>query len=292
MSLLDNLMDQADSTDAIATPVTKERLKADGVASEPQFAERCPKCNGTGRFRQFGACYTCKGKGQRHFKTSAETRAVARERKSARLDARVEGWARTYPDEMAWIRSRAPSFAFAASMAEAIERYGDLTEKQLATVQRLMVADVERARARETERQARDAAAASVSVEALETAFAVARQNGIRYPKLPLTWLENPTNPKEGEAQTFLFKTSVKGPVYVTERDEYLGKITEGRFFPVRACDAQTQGRILAVCLDPKQAAVAYGRRFGVCCKCSRELTNPASIEAGIGPICAQKYGF
>lgn len=287
MNMLDRLMDEAPGWEAPA-----ERVAIPAPYAEPQFAERCPKCDGTGRFRHLGPCYTCKGKGQRYFKTDAATRQRARERVHANHAAKIEGWVRTYPNEMAWINAKRATFGFAAAMAEAVARYGELTDKQLATVQRLMAADAERAATRETERQAREAAAATVSVEALETAFAVARDNGIRYPKLPLTWVENPANPKEGAAQTFLFKTSVKGPVYVTERNEYLGKITGGRFFPVRACDAETQGRILAVCADPKQAAVAYGRRFGACCKCGRELTNPASIEAGIGPICAEKYGW
>lgn len=36
--------------------------------------------------------------------------------------------------------------------------------------------------------------------------------------------------------------------------------------------------------------AKAYGRETGVCCVCSAELTNPDSIAAGIGPICAQGF--
>ena len=35
--------------------------------------------------------------------------------------------------------------------------------------------------------------------------------------------------------------------------------------------------------------AQAYGRQTGTCCVCARELTNPESIAAGIGPICAGK---
>lgn len=33
--------------------------------------------------------------------------------------------------------------------------------------------------------------------------------------------------------------------------------------------------------------AAAFGRETGTCCSCGRALTNPASIEAGIGPVCA-----
>lgn len=47
-------------------------------------------------------------------------------------------------------------------------------------------------------------------------------------------------------------------------------------------------GRTLAV-LEPLtvEEAGRIGRRFGVCMICGRTLTNPESIEAGIGPICA-----
>lgn len=38
------------------------------------------------------------------------------------------------------------------------------------------------------------------------------------------------------------------------------------------------------------EEAAEFGRATGVCCCCGRELTNPASIEAGIGPICAAKF--
>lgn len=36
--------------------------------------------------------------------------------------------------------------------------------------------------------------------------------------------------------------------------------------------------------------ASAYGRRTGRCGICGRELTDPVSIERGIGPICADKF--
>lgn len=42
---------------------------------------------------------------------------------------------------------------------------------------------------------------------------------------------------------------------------------------------------------DPLAAAVKYGKLSGRCCSCGRDLTDPASIEAGIGPICAAKFG-
>ncbi|MEC3995034.1 DUF6011 domain-containing protein [Actinacidiphila sp. DG2A-62] len=35
--------------------------------------------------------------------------------------------------------------------------------------------------------------------------------------------------------------------------------------------------------------AKAYSRRIGACCVCGKTLTDPASIERGIGPVCADK---
>lgn len=44
---------------------------------------------------------------------------------------------------------------------------------------------------------------------------------------------------------------------------------------------------------DPMEAMKADGRRTGRCCCCGRELTDPDSIAAGIGPICeAKASGF
>jgi hypothetical protein len=42
---------------------------------------------------------------------------------------------------------------------------------------------------------------------------------------------------------------------------------------------------------DPLAAAQKYGKLSGRCCSCGRDLTDPASIEMGIGPICATKFG-
>lgn len=35
----------------------------------------------------------------------------------------------------------------------------------------------------------------------------------------------------------------------------------------------------------------SLGKVFGVCVVCSRTLTDPVSVESGIGPVCAGRYG-
>lgn len=49
---------------------------------------------------------------------------------------------------------------------------------------------------------------------------------------------------------------------------------------------------LLAIEVDPEAAAVLHGKASGRCSVCSRDLTDPASIERGIGPICAEKFQF
>lgn len=42
---------------------------------------------------------------------------------------------------------------------------------------------------------------------------------------------------------------------------------------------------------NAKEAGIAYARESGRCCVCNRTLTDPESIENGIGPVCAGKFG-
>lgn len=42
--------------------------------------------------------------------------------------------------------------------------------------------------------------------------------------------------------------------------------------------------------MGPLQSAVEYGHRVGECARCHAKLTNPESIERGIGPVCAGRY--
>ena len=44
---------------------------------------------------------------------------------------------------------------------------------------------------------------------------------------------------------------------------------------------------LVALTLDE---AKAFGCETGTCCVCGRELTNPASVAAGIGPVCAARF--
>ena len=262
------------------------------------FEQACPKCNGTGRYTfgyvhvRSGECFACKGKGKMSFKTSPATRMKAKmasqKRAVAKADAQANKaaeWKEANPAEAAWMEASAPRFEFARSMLDALNKFGHLTERQMQTVQRLTVQDAERQAVRATEQAARAETAPVVSVEAIEVAFNNAKQAGVKFPKLRLdTFVFSPASENSKNA----------GAIYIKSKGDgvYLGKVMGGRLFTSRDCTPEAAERITAVSSDPKQAAVAYGMKFGACSVCGRQLTDSDSVARGIGPICAENYGF
>lgn len=124
---------------------------------------------------------------------------------------------------------------------------------------------------------------ALINVSKVATAFTTAFGNGIKRPKLRLGSFQFSRAPDTGRNA---------GSIYVKEGEQYLGKVTDGRFYPVRECGDDRAAKVVEVASDPSKAAKAYGLRTGECSCCGRELTKGISIDAGIGPICAEKFGL
>ena len=87
------------------------------------------------------------------------------------------------------------------------------------------------------------------------------------------------------------------GCIYVKQGSDfdapYLGKITpEDKFLRSRECSDELAAIVAKVAADPKAAAEAHGHEYGQCSCCGRELTNPESVARGIGPICAERWGW
>jgi hypothetical protein len=268
-----------------AAPVAREPLPA--VPAKPLYEQRCFKCNGTGRFTRgytfSGPCFACKGTGKQMFKTSPAARAASRESAQNAKDRKaresVEAFMAAHPKEWAWMMARGGKFDFALKMLQAVAQYGDLSERQLATVTRLMLQDEERDAARTAAKAEAEAKAVAVDITPIMKAMETAMANDIKRPLL-----------RAGD-----FKFAYKpGVIYVRNRsgDIYYGKIVDGRFFQSRDCTAEDQAKIVEVASDPMQAAIAYGRREGACAICGRTLTNHESIDRGIGPICAENFGW
>jgi Family of unknown function (DUF6011) len=253
----------------------------------PEYTEGCPKCHGTGQTR-WGTCYRCQGKGGKSFKTSPQQRARNREQAADRKAAKREAWAEENKAVVAWINqaaTRAKPFEFAVSLRESLAKYGSLTDNQLAAVERLMARDKERAEQRAATVQA---ATSVIDVSKIEAAFERARSDaykagaeGVKWLRLRLDTFEFLDMPARGQ---------YRAAIRVTEGDAKLGRIEAGKFTRFNSCSDEQLTRILAAAADPEAAAKAYGLRFSSCSCCGLELTNPLSIELGIGPICRAKW--
>jgi hypothetical protein len=281
-----------------------------GVAAS--YTESCRKCGGSGRFtsysgRVLGDCFACKGKGSNSFATSPEARAASRDRAAVKrvekAHAVVESansFRATYPAMTAWLEqaakrnaSRGGSFTFPADLLDKLNQYGSLTDAQFEAVCKLMAKDAERKAQWEAERVAKEAAAPvadTAGVDRLKAAFdaaaAYVEANGLKRksPKITI-----------GDMIIYPAKATSANPgalyVKLPADDTYLGKIANGRFSASRDCSAERQTQILAFVADPAEAAKVYGQTTGTCCICNATLRSEWKLR-GIGPICAEKFGW
>jgi hypothetical protein len=269
---------------------------------ETRFEEPCPKCRGTGQFigrngYALGQCFACKGAGKNIFRTSPEARAKNRATSNARKatreaeqraerTAQAEAFKVARPDVWAWLQKTSPRFEFAASMTSALTTYGSLTANQLAAVGRCMAKDAER----EQERKMREAAAPTVDVNKIEKAFATARakaakgRDNVAFLRLRLGAFTFSDMPATERFEAAIMVKSVEGTK--------LARIAGGKLHCRRECSDEQQAAILAAIADPFAAAKAYGYLWKSCACCGRELTNERSRKLGIGPVCAEKYGW
>lgn len=266
----------------------------------------CWKCRGSGVYRapsSYGnQCFKCGGSGKLSFKTSPEQRAKAKQQSLARAERKaVSSWDEfkiANKPEAEWIEQRREAFGFAGAMYEAVRKYGKLTDGQMAAVRRCVVSDQDRAEKRaaaEAERAQIAATAPAVDdapLAKIEAAFAAAKGAGIRYPKLRLDRFVFSPAPASGKNAGAIYVKQECRAVGEVYEGAYLGKIAGGRFQRVRECDEEKAAAIVAAASDPEAAAVAYGKRYGLCAVCSRDLTNAESIERGIGPVCAKRMGW
>jgi hypothetical protein len=80
-------------------------------------------------------------------------------------------------------------------------------------------------------------------------------------------------------------------------QDGVVGKIEGGQLHLFRSkMGAFTASEVLTELVrieaDPEAAAVLHGKASGCCAVCSRDLTDPVSIERGVGPVCLEKAGW
>lgn len=80
------------------------------------------------------------------------------------------------------------------------------------------------------------------------------------------------------------------GTIFVNDDAAYGARKMYGSQKPGEAYKGDIVEALTIIAADPKAAVMAYGRLVGVCGACGRRLEDEASIEAGIGPVCAAKF--
>ena len=252
----------------------------------PRFP--CTQCAGTGRYcgvrvhQEKTHCFACKGLG--YFKKSASERFASREKAKARKLSAIETAKEIFNEANPGLIASASEIAswhtFAATMLTAFDQYGALTENQT----RALRASLEKVQARNAERAERNATnSGNVSVSKIVTLFETANKR-LKKPVYRAAELVLSLAPAAG---------ANAGAVYVkSPAGDYLGKIKGEKFIAASAATADTLPALQKIAQDPKGEAVRYGRLTGSCCCCGRQLTDPVSVEMGIGPICAENWGF
>jgi hypothetical protein len=284
--------------DGVLTQDAYNRAEVSPSDYAPQvWRETCTKCSGTGTWGGYGMnCFKCTGRGYNEYKTSPEQRAA---RKAPTNESRAkyqsdkeraaqrkwDSWAPQHEVEAAWILARiadkeGAAYGFARNMDGAVRRWGSLTDNQLAAVRKWIDA-AERRAVQQFQAEQTAERVDPLNLNAVEVAFARATGQGIKHPKLHLEGFI--LSPAKATSQN-------AGAIYVKSDDStYLGKVMRGVFTRSRDCDDALQAGVVAALADPMAAAIAYGKKFGKCAVCHRELSDPESIERGIGPVCATR---
>jgi hypothetical protein len=246
-----------------------------------------------------GPCFKCKGAGKLEFVNDAATRATNRAKTQARAVRKSQdawtNFAAEFQSEAEWIVATAPRFEFAAQMRVAVEKYGALTDAQLAAVRRCMARDAQRSEERAAQKAAADARSEAVDATPIERAFAIARERANRPGALGVWTRPLPLRANEIDVtfQPGSIGSQWEGMLFVKASDgKKLGSIANGKFRPRFECSPAEQAAVVAAASRPGDAARAYGKAWSVCCVCGQTLTNDDSIARGIGPVCAEKYGF
>jgi hypothetical protein len=246
---------------------------------------KCERCHGSGRCMG-GRCFRCNGNGMQKRKpidysaAAVAKRAQSKARKEAKRAQEIASWVAKHQHVMDWINSKGPNHFFAASLSRGFAKYGSLTEGQIRAVEHAIVEDERRAEERHIEAERR-AAEPAPSLD----------PNAIDLAKIPEGRYAIP----DGETR---LKIMIRKPdagkwagyVFVSDAGAYGSRQNYGMQKPYGKYEGKIKDALRVIVTDPKAAAVAYGRLTGTCCICGRALENEASIEAGIGPVCAEKF--
>lgn len=247
----------------------------------------CIKCSGTGHvsggFKNpwSGKCFACNGKG--YFLTSPQQRAKARSNAHKRKNEKICKYIDENQELVSYLTDVSSWNDFANSLLQSIHKYGKLTDGQHAAALRAKAKHEARQIERKAEQAKREADAPVLDLTRINEMFAKAGEH-LKKPALRVGNVRISLAPANGKNAGYLY-AKVDG--------EYAGKISpEGKLLAVRSAPADLEQVLTGIANDPLGKLVEHGRLTGNCACCGRELTKHDSIERGIGPICASRWGL
>ena len=257
----------------------------------------CEHCGGKGTYKKRyfyssgevktfeNKCFKCNGRGG--FSTSPEQRnkaRIARKQKKAneKLD-NLMGFAELRPEiwehlnKNKTIPGRFSNYSsFCDSLLEGVAKFGDLTENQIASVERSI------AKSKKWEKE-KGKPKTNLDLSVVRERLLKGKEN-----------LKKPVI-RAGDTFKFSFAPEEgknRGFIYVKHHDDYIGKIAEnGDYFPYKASKQQID-YLEKFAKDPVAELKLYGDTTGKCGFCSRRLTVKESVKRGYGPTCADNFGL
>jgi hypothetical protein len=174
---------------------------------------------------------------------------------------------------------------FAGSLISNFNRYGRLSEKQVAWVETLV--------ARAMNPQVPQVATETLNFQAIQELFNRAGQR-LKRVKIKLQAPEGTpvVFNRAGPASKYA------GQVMVTDglpfgQNRFFGRIdVNGDFYPTGKATDAVKGIVREFAEDPAGTAGRYGRLTGGCSFCNHPLKDERSTAVGYGPVCAKNFGL
>lgn len=270
--------------DDLEDPAALDRATGRAKAKE-RFP--CNVCSGTGlyqghrRHQAKSHCFACRGKG--YFETSQGDRMKAKaqrfQHKASKLSDAQDGFTEQHPGLIDDLRKLTGWNDFASSLVRQFDERGGLSDKQVDSARRTLAKVATRREAKAAEAEARGSV---VDLAGIRSMFELAASK-LKKPVYRAEGLILSLAPAHGKNP---------GAIYVKLGHVYQGKVIGTSFQASYSTASTTLPGLLKIAADPLEAAVAYGRETGTCACCGRELTDPKSVERGIGPVCARTWGL
>lgn len=125
----------------------------------------------------------------------------------------------------------------------------------------------------------------ALALDGLATVLKAAMGNGLKRPVLCL----------QSEAGEITLKAGRGACFWITLNGELCGKLEptgQASLWKLGNATDAVEKALMFATMQPLKAMQQFGRITGRCSCCRRTLTDPQSVELGIGPICKAKFGL